>query len=201
MTEIQVAARNIASDQRLELSFPIEDIVSTNLVMAGSFTQLPTLTSVERIIARLSGLGLVLAQERETETLAELVNRNYLPVNPASWQNSRVELEVIQATIQDHAALSAINEIRGPILKTAETSVSAQIRKDLGSQRTAETALVDHISGIVRRDSNLWTSALAKIMRFVARTVLESLVAGMIGVPLVDLLRVTLSGAVRRYGV
>lgn len=156
---------------------------------------MPTLTSVERIVDKLASLGIVLTESSELDRIAKLVNTHFLTVAPANWVDTSLRLngEVVGSR-PERSALDAIKAVRLPALGAASAVLMAQARGDGALQRIEETRLVDRIGRSAIEFQPVWESWPGMIASFLGRTVLEPLVTGLVGVPIIDIVRFALAG-------
>jgi hypothetical protein len=83
----------ITNHEPVSMVIPAEGVISTTLTVSESNTSLPTLTSVERIVGRISTLGIAVAELGDALTADELaridlaLSRPDLPLTAADIAN------------------------------------------------------------------------------------------------------------------
>jgi len=182
----------------LSVPVPSREVISTSLVVSADATRLPTLLSVERIVGRLAGLGLVLSDTRERGKIAYLVNRSFLAVPPENWMEQELPLHVSRADGQGGPeSLRAVDALRKPVLFAADAAIGAGGSYGSVDRRASEIRLVDDLTQAVETRKPVWSQFGKTAVSFLGATVLTQLVEDLIGVPLVDIIRSTLGGAGR----
>jgi len=167
----------------LTIPVPAQDVVVTTLVVTSDLKELPTLSSVEQIIGRISSLGLVLADSRECDRIAHLINKEFLPISHEDWKDKDLPLHVERADGPGAPeALRAIRALRVPVLAATHNALTAG-----GAYGPVEQL----------RRKPVWLQYGTLATAFIGRTVLDQLVQQIIGVPISDLIRSTLKGAER----
>lgn len=185
-------------DRRLVIPIAALDVVSTTLHVGGAPSELPTLLTVERIIGRLSDLGLALSDPEQAKKLAGVINKCFLPVAADNWVDTQVRLEVVRAgTPADLDALQAVSALRPPTLHAAGTVLAAGPDYVFGSRRANENKLVQGLEEAVEAKRGIWAQHGRSAFRFLTTTVMGVLVEHLVGIPLTDIIRTTLSGALR----
>jgi len=182
----------------LTIPVPAQDVVVTTLVVTSDLKELPTLSSVEQIIGRISSLGLVLADSRECDRIAHLINKEFLPISHEDWKDKDLPLHVERADGPGAPeALRAIRALRVPVLAATHNALTAGGAYGPVEQRANEIRLVDDMSTALLRRKPVWLQYGTLATAFIGRTVLDQLVQQIIGVPISDLIRSTLKGAER----
>ena len=93
-------------------------------------------------------------------------------------------------------AIGAIQDVRAPVIVSA-TRISAA-RRDTLDRHEAESELTDRITTAVNTNPVMWSRLFPLVSKYLGRTVLDALVGQLIGVPLADVVRATVTGALRR---
>jgi hypothetical protein len=182
----------------LTVPVPALEVVTTTLVVASEVKELPTLSSVEKIIGRLSNLGLVLASTAESEHIAHLINKKFLPVPADKWKDQDLRLDVERADGQGAPeALRAVAALRTPVLAAANTALVAGGSYGSVERRANEIRLVDEMSAALTHRKPVWLKYGSVAAIFIGKTVLDQLTRQLIGIPISDIVRSTLKGAER----
>lgn len=198
MSEIRLAPRGKGIDGGLLIPIPAEQVVVTTLVVASGTDKLPTLSSVERVIARLASVGLALEDPRETDRIAELINRKFLPVEQAKWRDQTLTLKAVRADGQGGPeSLRAVAALRNPTLNAADFALTSGGAYGPVERRANEIRLVNELSQAVIHRKPVWMQYGKTAMWYLARTALPIIVEQLIGLPVSDLIRSTLKGADR----
>jgi hypothetical protein len=187
---VQVAIKN---HEPVFMVIPAESVISTALVVSENNASLPTLTSVERIVGRVSTLGISLAEP--TAKLAKLVNAHYLLVDPTNWVDTKVCVQgELPGSSPDTESFRAVQAIRPPILEAADTILRTNPQSGGPHRREQEAQFLDSLTTVIRRERSVWESWPARVARYVATTALAPLVTALIGVPLLDVAGHALAG-------
>lgn len=182
----------------LTVPVPAIDVVTTTLVITNDVKELPTLSSVEHIIGRLSVLGLVLADQSEGDRIARLINKKFLPLPQEMWRDQDLRLHVQRADSEGAPeALQAVGALRAPVLEASDTVLKAGGAYGPAERRANEIRLVDEMSAAIIGRKPVWQKYGRVAASFVGKTVLDQLVKQLIGVPVSDLIRSTLKNADR----
>ena len=198
MADIRIIPSGEGIPAGLTIPVPALDVITTTLVVANEARELPTLSSVERVIGRLSGLGLVLLDPAEGNRIAQVINKKFLPVTQENWKDQELPLHVERADARGAPeALRAVGALRTPVLQAAGTALAAGGAYGPVERRSNEIRLVDTMSAAVIHRKPVWLHYGLIAMRFIAKTVLDELVRQLIGIPIIDLVRSTLKGAGR----
>lgn len=192
---------NIIIDARLShlrhnsIIIPAQDVISTNLVVTPRLKSVPTLVSVEHIIGRLGGVGLIPARHQDTIKLAELVNSQFLAVSESAWREARVVLDVQRCDDeQSSEALRAVNALRPPTLASANAIVQAEARGMPGDVRRDEDQFVRSVGAAAVREKSTWDRFGKTILTIVATTALDALSSQLVGVPIISIAQKALAG-------
>lgn len=185
----------IANHEPISMVIPAEGVISTTVTVSESNTSLPTLTSVERIVGRISTLGIAVAEPKLLEKLAAIVNAHFLTVAPANWVDTDVHIkgELLNAP-SDTASFRAVQSIRPPVLNAADTIL--RTNPEIGGQhrREQEARFLDSLTTVIRSERSAWESWPGRVARFVGSTALAPIVTALIGVPLIDVANHALAG-------
>ena len=182
----------------LTIPIPALEVVTTTLVVTSDVKELPTLSSVEHIIGRLSNLGLVLAGPSEGDRIAQVINKKFLPVPQDKWKDQDLPLHVERADAKGAPeALRAVGALRVPVLAAANTALTAGGAYGSVERRANEIRLVDEMSTAITHRKPVWLQYGTIAAAFVGKTVLDQLVQQLIGIPISDIIRSTLKGAER----
>jgi hypothetical protein len=182
----------------LVIPIPARDVVSTTLRVGGAPSELPTLLTVERVIGRLSDVGLALRDVEQAKKIAGLVNKRFLPVPAEAWIDAKLRLDVESAGTPDALeALQAVAALRPPALQAADSALSAGPDYAFGIRRANENRLVTGLESAVEAKRGIWMQRARAVFHYLGTTVMGVLVEHLIGVPLVDIIRTTLGGALR----
>ena len=185
-------------DRNLVLPIPAREVVSTTLHVGGAPSELPTLLTVERVIGRLSDVGLALRDIDQPKKIAGLVNKHFLPVPAERWTDAKLRLEVESAgTTDELEALQAVAALRPVTLQAADSALSAGPDYAFGLRRANENRLVTGLENAVEAKRGVWMQHARAVFRYLGTTVMGVLVEHLIGVPLADIVRTTLGGALR----
>ncbi|RCG28243.1 hypothetical protein DQ384_24230 [Sphaerisporangium album] len=185
---------NVAGNLMIRL--PASEVVSTTLVVSSDTRDLPTLASVERIVDRLAGFGLVLADPGEGDRIARLVNKRFLPVPQENWEDQELSLKVVRASGEgEPEALRAVAALRVPVLNATDVVLRHGGAYGPVERRANEIRLVDELRQAVTTRKPVWVRFGGQALRFVATTVLTQLVDQLVGIPITDIIRSTLRGA------
>jgi hypothetical protein len=140
----------------------------------------------------------VLADPREADRIAHLVNKYFLPRDPQEWSSRKLDLNVMRADgVGEPEALRAVAALRTPTLNAADLVLRAGGAYGPVERRANEIRLVDELSQAVTQRKPIWMQYGKQAMSFVIRTALPVLVDQLVGVPVSDLIRSTLKGAGR----
>lgn len=185
-------------DRQLVIPIPATEVVSTTLHVGGPPSELPTLLTVERVIGRLSDLGLVLRDQAQAREIASLVNKSFLPVPADEWADVPLRLEVLSpGTPAEVEALQAVSALRPPTLYAADTALAAGPDYAFGQRRTNENRLVHGLEEAVESKRGTWERHHRAALRFLGKTVMTVVVEQLLGIPMVDIIRTTVTGALR----
>jgi hypothetical protein len=197
-SDILLIPRGRGIDGKLVIPVPSIDVITTTLVVSAGADRLPTLSSVEKIVGKLASVGLVLEKPEETDKIAHLVNKYFLPVEPAKWSDQRIKLDVVRADGEgEPEALRAVSALRGPTLNAADFVLQAAGSYGPTERRANEIQLVDNLSAAVVHRKPVWATYGKQAMSFVLKTALPTLVEQLVGIPISDLIRSTFKGAER----
>ena len=195
---IRLMPRGSGIDAALTIPIPALEVVATTLVIAKDVKELPTLSSVEHIIGRLANVGLVLADSDESDRIARMINKKFLPIQQEKWKDQDLSLRVERADGQGGPeALRAVGALRVPVLAATNTALAAGGAYGPVERRANEIRLVDEMSYAVTRRKPVWVQYGTIAAAFVGKTVLDHLVQQLIGIPISDFIRSTLKGAGR----
>ncbi|GAB92583.1 hypothetical protein GORHZ_184_00070 [Gordonia rhizosphera NBRC 16068] len=160
--------------------------------------ELPTLTSIEAIIGRISALGFILADQNQIRSIANLVNTSYITVPEREWEYSVLNLRAQRANQDEGNGLRAVQTLRTSTVSAAEKIERVSGNENLHLRRKYEDDYVGAVKECVLENSNPWRKHGTMMARLVGRTVLSSLTENLIGIPLADLISQSLSGFGRR---
>lgn len=198
MARLIVTASAGRKRRPVELVIPANEALSTTLYISESMRQVPTLVSLESVLGRLSGLGLVIQGPADLDTLARALNTGFMTVPIAEWRDVSVSVSTQQLEPADLPVLGVVQEVREPTLDAALKILKAESRKDAGQRREHEDALVQQVNGAVRQSEDVWRGNWKKAMDIVGLTVLTTLTQSLLAVPLVDVIQQALGGVSRR---
>jgi hypothetical protein len=154
--------------------------ICTTLVLAPDIAELPTLVSVERIIAHLARQSLIVRDPQEIDTIALLVNERFLTQPPARWRDEQLVLgleALAPPEIASHA-FGAVTDVRAPVLRDADSIIST------GRSGWVPDRLVDEIGYAVDRKRPIWKRLLPHMKTALTSTMLGVLVDQLVGIPL-----------------
>jgi hypothetical protein len=191
--ELRLRARGRAD---FSVTAPLSELVVTSFVPASEPSAVPTLASVERVNGLLAQMELALADRSALTAIAQLLTQHYVLVPQARWEDGLLDLDVVApAGDEERAGLTAVDAVRTPILTAAPEIERCE---DPLERHTAEAALADRIISVAR--GHAVRRSLGASATFFSRTVLETLVAQLVGIPLSNILRAAASDAFRRIG-
>jgi hypothetical protein len=193
---IRLMPRGSGIEGGLTIPIPADEVVMTTLVVTAEVKELPTLTSVERIVGKLASVGLVLADPSQNDDIARLINKKFLPVRQDNWKDQDLRIRAERADGPGAPeALRAVAALRVPVLSAASTALSAGGAYGQHERRANEIRLVDDMTSAVTRRKSVWVQYAPVAATFIAKTVLDELVKQLIGIPISDLIRSTIKGA------
>jgi hypothetical protein len=186
-------------DKSLAIPVAASDVVETTLTITSDAASLPTLTSVERVIGRLASVGLVLADPEEANRIAHLVNKKFLPVEQEKWKDQDLRLQAMRAD-GDGApeSLRAVSDIRVPVVGAAESVLAAGGAYGPGERRLNENRLVDGVTEAAVKHESTWLKYGAIAAGYLGKSVMNSIVDQMIGIPVSDMIRSAVKNTGRR---
>ncbi len=194
MVNIIIDAR-LSHLRRNSIIIPAQDVISTNLVVTPRLKSIPTLVSVEHILGRLGGVGLIPAHHQDAIKLAELVNSQFLAVSESAWREARVMLDVQRCDDeQSSEALRAVNALRDPTLASADAIVQAEARGMPGEVRRNEDQFVRSVGAAAVREKSTWARFGKTILTIAGTTVLGTLSTQLVGVPIISIAHKALAG-------
>ena len=196
--QLLISPRGRGIDRDLVLSIPARAVVSTTLHVGGPPSDLPTLLTVERVIGRLADVGLALLDTGQAKKIAGLVNKHFIPMPAERWTDAKLRLEVESAGSSDSLeALQAVAALRPPTLQAADSALSAGPDYAFGIRRANENRLVTGLENAVEARRGVWMQRARTVFHYLGTTVMGVLVEHLIGIPLADIIRTTLVGALR----
>lgn len=181
-----------------DLVIPTSEVLSTTLYITDGMRHVPTLVSVESVVGRLAGLGLVVKGEQDLDALAHAINTRLLTVPVAEWRDVKLSIHSEQLRPGDQPILGAVHAVRQPTLAAAGRIMVAESRGDQVQRRGDEDVFVREVSSAVQKSGDLWRSHWKTAMGIVGRTVLTTLTNSLIAVPLADVIHQALGGVSRR---
>jgi hypothetical protein len=185
----------IPNHEPVSIIIPAESVISTSLVVSESNVSLPTLTSVERIVSRVGSLGISVADPASLEKLAAIVNAHYLTVSPADWVETAVPIRgELPGTPPDTKSFRAVQTIRPPILKAADTILRTNPEVGGRDRRAEEVSFLESLNSAIRCERSVWESWPARVAVYITKTTLDAIVRQLIGVPLRDVASHALAG-------
>jgi hypothetical protein len=179
----------------MSIVLPAEEVVSTTLVVSNTDPSLPTLLSVERIVARIGTLGVAVADERFLTALAAVVNEHYLAVRPNLWHDTEIRVEgEAPSKGADADSFHAVGALRVPVLRSADTIMRSGSPVGSPQRRSEETRLLDTVNATIREQRSIWERWPGQVAKYVAGTLLSPIITALIGVPLLDVATYALAG-------
>lgn len=154
--------------------------ICTTLVLADDIAELPTLVSVERIIAHLARQSLIVRDPQEIDDIALLVNERFLAQPPGRWRDEQLVLGLEALATPEIAghAFGAVTDVRAPVLRNADSIISA------GRTGWVPDRLVDEIGYAVDRRKPVWKRFWPHMKTVMSSTMLGVLVDQLVGIPL-----------------
>jgi hypothetical protein len=183
------------------LTIPVaaSDVIETTLIITSDAMSLPTLASVERVIGRLSSVGLVLADAEEANRIAHMVNKKFLPVEQEKWKDQELRLHAMRADGEGGPeALRAVGDIRAPVVSAAESRLAAGGAYGPAERRLNENRLVDSVTQATVKNKSTWLKYGAIAAGYLGKTVIHSMVEQLIGIPISDMIRSAVKDTGRR---
>jgi hypothetical protein len=186
-------------DKSLAIPVAASDVIETTLTITSDATSLPTLTSVERVIGRLANVGLVLADAKEANQIARLVNKKFLPIEQEKWKDQELRLRAMRAD-GDGApeSLRAVADLRMPVVDAAESVLTAGGAYGTAERRLNENRLVDSVTQSAVKHKSTWLKYGAIATGYLGKTVMDSIVDQLIGIPMSDMIRSAVRNTRRR---
>ncbi|MFI9813711.1 hypothetical protein [Saccharothrix variisporea] len=182
----------------MSIVLPAQEVISTTLVVSNTDPSLPTLLSVERIVAKVGNLGIAVADERVLTALAAMVNEHYLAVRPNLWHDTEIRVEgEVPPKGADAESFRAVGALRAPVLHSAETIMRSGHPVGSPQRRAEETRLVDTVNATIVQQRSIWDRWPGQVAKYVAGTLLSPIITALIGVPLLDLANYALAGVNR----
>lgn len=159
-----------------------ETVIETTFTISPNKVSLPTLISTENIIAKINEEGFELAHEKAVQSIAYLVNSQYLPIESTQWANHALDLDVLPITGEKVAIYQEVRYIRSTVLATAKkTELYKQQGMALEAKQSGDRA-IDQITANIKSNPNASTPDWGrKILKFLAVTALPIILESMLG--------------------
>lgn len=178
------------------IELPAEQLVLTEFTPGSD--RIPTLVTIERVFSRLSAMGLFPSDSQQGEVIGEVIHRSFYPLPPEEWQSQPLELRLNRVEDDDSAQIvSAIEDLRQPTLRASPAILDARACNQDERVREQESTLVQSLTGAAVQSASIWRERWTTALKFLGRTLLSFLVGELIGLPLADLIRPAIGGALR----
>lgn len=159
-----------------------ETVIETTLTISPDKVSLPTLISTENIIAKINEAGFELAHEGIVQSIAHLVNSQYLPIAYTQWTNHTLDVEVLPITREQVAVYQEVCHIRSTVLETAKKTEQYKQQGMALAAKQSEDQAIERITENIKSNPNASTPGWGrKILKFLVATALPIIFESILG--------------------
>lgn len=173
--------RSVSRELTVDPSSVIPDHM---IVSAPEHGGLPTLISVERIIAKVNRSGFSLVDERSKLVISDHLNTNYISQSSTCWVSSSLRLMTsVMKTRADQEVGEFVGALRRPLLPGAEQFNRACINPDPDAVPRLADSLLQTTRSSLTPYRPTWIRRAADVGTFIGRCALEGIISTIFGAP------------------